>query len=66
MTNREPEPWESSAPGAFLWIERPRGTVQVWAIGHERFCVRAPGQEQEVVGFEAARQAAHARAEQLG
>lgn len=51
--------WESSAGGPFLTLERAHGTVAVWALGRERFAVKAPGSEQVVVGFDAAREAAH-------
>jgi hypothetical protein len=36
----EPEPWDSSAPGAFLRIERARGAVEMWALGEERFTIK--------------------------
>jgi hypothetical protein len=38
----------------------------VWALGADRFAVRAPDHEQLVVGFDAAQQAVHALAEKLG
>jgi hypothetical protein len=38
------------------------GTVKVWALGFDRFSVRALGREQLVAGFDAARQTAHALA----
>jgi hypothetical protein len=38
----------------------------VWALGEDRFAVRAPGCEQLVTGLEEAQQVAHALAEQLG
>src|SRR5262249_22697684 len=53
MLNREPEPWESGATGPFLRIED--SPVEVWALGEDRFAVRAPGHEQLVTGFEEAR-----------
>ncbi len=56
---RDPEPWESSAAGPFLTIDSPRGAVAVQSLGAERFRVSAPDHEQEVVGFEEARSAAH-------
>jgi GGDEF domain-containing protein len=37
----------------------------LWALGGDRFAVRAPGQEQLVTGLEEAQQAAHALAERL-
>jgi hypothetical protein len=66
MPDREPEPWESGAAAPFPWIETAQGNVEVWALGEDRFAIRVPDQEQHVVGFDAARQAAHALAEQLG
>jgi len=65
MPDGEPEPWETSAAGPFLTLERARGVVEVWAHGGDRFTVRAPDHERAVVGFEAAQQTAHALAEQL-
>jgi hypothetical protein len=59
---REPEAWESSAMGPFLSIDAAQGTVELWALGEDRFTLRAPGGEQLVVGFEEARQAAQALA----
>ena len=61
----EPEPWESSAAGPFLTLERARGTVEVRARGGDRFSVKAPGHEQVVVGFDVAQQTADALAAQL-
>ncbi len=60
---RAPEPWETSAPAPFLTIDSPRGEVAVRSLGQERFHVSAPGHEQEVVGFDAARSTAHELAE---
>jgi hypothetical protein len=65
MADRRPEPWESGASGPFLWIETPRGNVEVWALGGDRFRITAPGQEQLVTGFQEAERAADALAEQL-
>jgi hypothetical protein len=31
MPDRQPEPWESGAPGPFVQLPRARGTVEVWA-----------------------------------
>ena len=61
MPDRKPEPWESGAAGLFLWIEG--SPVEVWALGEDRFAVRAPGHEQIVTGLEEAQQAADALAE---
>jgi hypothetical protein len=63
MPRREPEPWEMGGAGPFLWIEG--SPVEVWALGEDRFAVRAPGQEQIVTGLEEAQQTAHALAELL-
>lgn len=60
---REPEPWETSAAAPFLTIESPGGAVAVRSLGQERFHVSAPGHEQDVVGFAAARSTAHELAE---
>ena len=65
MPDRKPEPWESGAAGPFLWIETPHGTVEMWALGGDRFAVRAPGHEQIVTGLEEAQRAADALAEWL-
>jgi hypothetical protein len=56
---RKPEPWETNAAAPFLTIDSPRGQVVVQSLGQERFCVSAPGHEEEVVGFAAARATAH-------
>ena len=53
--SREPEPWETNAPGAFLRI----GDVAVYALGEDRFRLVAPDSEREVEGFQPARQLAH-------
>ena len=63
MPNRQPEPWESGAAGPFLWIEG--SPVEVWALGEDRFAVRAPGHEQIVTGYDEAERAADALAERL-
>jgi hypothetical protein len=47
--------------GPFLWIED--SPVEVWALGGDRFAVRAPGHGQLVTGLEEAQQAADALAE---
>ena len=56
MPDRKPEPLESGAGGPFLWIEG--SPVEVWALGEDRFAVRAPGHEQIVISFEEAEKAA--------
>jgi hypothetical protein len=63
MSDRDPEPWETNAQGPFLTVEGARGAVEVWALGADRFSVRAPGHEQVVAGYDAAREMAHALAE---
>jgi hypothetical protein len=50
MPDREPEPWQSGAAGPFLWIEV--SAVELWALGGDRFAVRAPGHEQLVTGLD--------------
>jgi hypothetical protein len=35
MPDRKPEPWESGAAAAFLWIETAHGNVEVWALGED-------------------------------
>jgi hypothetical protein len=65
MPDREPEPCESGAASPFLWIETPRGNVEVWALGEDRFRVTAPGHEQLVTGFDEAERMADELAEQL-
>jgi hypothetical protein len=65
MPDREPEAWESGAAAPFLWIETPRGDVEVWALGEDRFRINAPGHEQLVTGFDEAERTADALAERL-
>jgi hypothetical protein len=65
MPDRKPEPWESGASAPFLWIETAQGNVAVWALGSERFTVRAPDGERQITGFEEARRTAHEVAERL-
>ena len=64
MPDRESESWESGAAGPFLWIEG--SPVEVWALGSDRFSVRAPGHEQIVTGLEEAQRAADETAKRLG
>ena len=52
--DREPEPWQTNAPGPFLWI----GDVSVSALGEERFRVQTPSGSEQVEGFEEARRRA--------
>jgi hypothetical protein len=67
MADRELEPSESGAAGPFLWIETPRGNVEVWALGEGRFRITAPGgHEQLVTGFQEAERTADALAARLG
>ena len=63
MPDRKPEPWRSGAAETFLWIEG--SPVEVWALGEDRFAVRAPAREQLVAGFEEAERMADLLAEQL-
>jgi|GEM_PF-4742651 len=55
----EPELWQTNATAPFLTIEKPGGTVGVWALGEQQFRVTAPGDDSEVEGFDQARAAAH-------
>src|SRR6266568_4514564 len=66
MSDREPEPWETSVQAPFLTLERAGGVIEVWALGADCFSVRAPERdvldregrsrhEQLVAGFDAAR-----------
>jgi hypothetical protein len=54
MPDRKPEPWESGAVARFLTIDTASGVVEVWALGEDRFAVRAPGHKQLVTGLEEA------------
>ena len=54
--SREPEPWQTNQPGAFLTI----GDVSLWALGDQRFRVVAPDDSCEVEGFAPARELAAA------
>jgi hypothetical protein len=66
MTKRGSELRESSAPGPFITMERERGTVEIWALGGDRYEIRAPGEVQETRGHDAAEELADRLAEQLG
>jgi hypothetical protein len=46
-------------------IETPRGFVEVWALGEDRFRITAPGHEQLVVGFDEAERTADELAQRL-
>jgi hypothetical protein len=65
MRDRQPEPWETNAQAPFLTLEREQGAIEVWAVGADRFTVKAPEREQLVVGFDAARQTARELARAL-
>jgi hypothetical protein len=66
MADRKPEPWESGAASPFMWIETPRGNLEVWALGEDRFKIAAPGgHEQIVTGYDEAERTADALAERL-
>ena len=65
MADRQREPWETNAAGAFLQLPRVRGTVEVWAPGDQRFKVVAPDHEQVIVGYAEARERARALAREL-
>jgi hypothetical protein len=62
----EAEPWEVTAPGPFLTIPCARGTVEVRALGEDRYLVTAPDHEERVHGFEYARERARMLAAELG
>ncbi len=53
--DREPEPWQTNAPRAFLSV----GDASVQSLGGDRFLVAGPDGERTVEGFEPARQLAH-------
>jgi hypothetical protein len=59
----DPEPQENGAAAPFLWIDTALGNVEVWALGEDRFAVRAPGHEQLVTGLQEAERAADTLAE---
>jgi hypothetical protein len=65
VRSREPEPWETSAPAAFLVLEREHGVVEVWGHGSDWYTVRAGDQEHVIEGFAAARATAQALAREL-
>ena len=66
MPGREPEPWESGTAAPFLWIETPRGNVEVWALGEDRFRITAPGGSEHLVGgFDEAERTAEVLAKRL-
>jgi hypothetical protein len=46
-------------------MQRERGTVEVWALGEQRFRVKAPEQDFVVVGHDPAMDAAEELAKQL-
>jgi hypothetical protein len=65
MPDRKPEPWERGAVAPFLTNETPRGVVEMWALGEDRFSITAPGHEEIVVGFEKAERTVDELAERL-
>jgi hypothetical protein len=46
-------------------METPRGVVELWALGEDRFRITAPPYEQLVVGFEEAERTADELADEL-
>jgi hypothetical protein len=66
VINRKPERFHTKAPGAYLAMQRDRGTVTVWALGGDRFRVQAPSVSHEIDGFPAARDLAKRLAAELG
>jgi hypothetical protein len=65
MPDRKPEPWESGGVAPFMSIDTEHGTVEVWALGGDRFRITAPGQKQLVTGYDEAERAADALAERI-
>jgi hypothetical protein len=61
----DPEPWQTNAAAPFFTIEKPEGAVTIWALGRQRFRVKARDEDAEVVGFDEARQTARALAAAL-
>jgi hypothetical protein len=57
--------WETSAAAPFITMLRPRGLVEVWALGRQRFKLISRGHEQVVVGYAEAERVAEELAEQL-
>jgi hypothetical protein len=64
MPDRQPEPWETTAAGAFPQLPRERGTVEVGAGRSAVQGGRTP-REEVVVGYVAARERARALAREL-
>jgi hypothetical protein len=60
---RNPEPWQTSAPGPFLTIETRGGPVALHSLGDDRFRLTGPGVEREITGFAVAEGAADKLAE---
>jgi len=58
----ERERWEMPAVAPFLVMRTPNGKVGVTSLGRDRYKLTGPGHEEELVGFDAAREAAHALA----
>jgi hypothetical protein len=54
-------PGKAAQRHGFLWIEGSR--VEVWALGGDRFGVRAPGHEQLLTGLKKARRLCRANVE---
>jgi hypothetical protein len=63
MPDHQPEPWQSGAPGPFIWIEPG---VEIWALGKDRFRITAPGQELVATGYDRAVEVAQGLADELG
>jgi len=58
LSSTKPEAWETNAAGPFLTINSPRGPVSLHSLGGDRYLLTGPDHEQEITGFEMARQAA--------
>jgi hypothetical protein len=62
--DQEPEPWQKGAAGPCTTIDSPRGPVELWVLGNQRYSVTAPSGERVVEGFQRAREVAHVLAAQ--
>jgi hypothetical protein len=56
---QEPEPWQSGAAGPCVTIDSPRGPIELWVLGEERYRVKASDGERVVEAFQQAREVAH-------
>jgi hypothetical protein len=56
---QEPESWQRGAGGPCVAIGGPRGPIELWVLGNQRYRVKAPSGEQTVEGFQRAREVSH-------